>query len=85
MLVRNSQPDRTTRYHLGPDTEHEVYEAEIIGVQLALHLLSEERGVGKVDIYVDNQAVVRTLMGKETDNMTQLFIQLERQLRTIKR
>ena len=36
-----------------------------------------------MDIYVDNQAVLRTLKGKKTDNMTNLFIQLGRLLRTI--
>ncbi|KAF8597852.1 hypothetical protein BDV93DRAFT_400448, partial [Ceratobasidium sp. AG-I] len=60
-----------------------VYEAEIIGLQLALHLLAQEREVERVDIYVDNQAVLRTLKGKKTDNMANLFIQLGRLLRTV--
>ncbi|KAF8600931.1 hypothetical protein BDV93DRAFT_416201, partial [Ceratobasidium sp. AG-I] len=48
-----------------------------------LHLLAQERDVGQVDIYVDNQAVLRTLMGKKADNMTHLFVQLGKLLRAI--
>ncbi|KAF8593626.1 ribonuclease H-like protein [Ceratobasidium sp. AG-I] len=82
VLIRAGRRDKFAWYHLGPDTEHEVYKAELIGLQLALHLLAQEQEVGEVDIYVDNQAVLRALKGKKTDNMLNLFIQLGRLLRT---
>ena len=83
VLIRQGAADKTARVHLGPDTEHEVYEAEVIGLQLTLHLLAQERDVGQVEIYVDNQAVLHTLMGKKTDNMSHLFVQLAKSLRAI--
>ncbi|KAF8597945.1 hypothetical protein BDV93DRAFT_451977, partial [Ceratobasidium sp. AG-I] len=85
VLIKQGAMDKTAKFHLGPDTEHEVYEAELIGLQLALHLLSQEREVRKVEIYVDNQAVVRTLLAKKTDNMTHMFIHLGKMLTTLKR
>lgn len=50
---------RTLRYCLGNETDHTVYEAEIIVIILALHTLMEvERYLSKVMIGVDNQAVL---------------------------
>lgn len=77
VLVRQGATDNIARYHLGPDTEHEVYEAEIVGLQLALHLLENERDAEKVEIYVDNQAVLKTLEAKEAENMVVLFRQIK--------
>lgn len=80
VLIRQGAQDKIAKFHLGTDTEHEVYKAEIIGLQLALHLLAQEREAKRVDIYVDNQAVVRTLTAKKTNNLTHMFIQLEKLL-----
>ena len=37
------------------------YEAEAVGVTLALKLLSHERGIGKAMILLENQAVIQSL------------------------
>ena len=42
--------------------DHTVFEAEAIGLFLALHLLSSEQDVGKVKIQLDNQAVLSALL-----------------------
>ena len=52
------------KVHLGPNTKHNTYEAEIIGAMLAVWLI---RGcvetLGKVvSIYIDNQAVLSTII-----------------------
>ena len=47
------------RYHLGPETEHTVYEAEAIAVILALHMLTKlKKKLKRVTIGTDNQAVL---------------------------
>ncbi|VDC04045.1 unnamed protein product [Peniophora sp. CBMAI 1063] len=52
---------RTLRYHLGPLSEHTVYEAEALGVILGAHLLATEveRAAKTVSISLDNQPVIR--------------------------
>ena len=43
VLTRPGKPNKTLHYHLGPDTEHTVAEAELIGIVLAMHLLLTEK------------------------------------------
>lgn len=62
MLPNNAERD-TLQYHLGPTTHHTVYEAEIVGLTLGLHLLSK---IGRplhslTAIGSDSQATIRAL------------------------
>ena len=50
-----------TCYRLGPLSHHTTYEAEIVGVLLALQLVSNEDEADTVSIRLDNQAVVWAL------------------------
>ena len=65
VLCKQGQGDKKLRYRLGPLTEHTVFEAEAVGVLLALHMLRHEREVKKATIWLDNQAVM-ALMGALT-------------------
>ncbi|THU90054.1 hypothetical protein K435DRAFT_652787 [Dendrothele bispora CBS 962.96] len=47
------------RYRLGDASHHEVYEGECVGLILALHMLSEQEGVSKASIWVDNTAAIQ--------------------------
>ena len=49
-------------YHLGALTDHTVFEAEAVGVLLALHLLRFEWDATKAIILIDNQAILGTLV-----------------------
>ena len=56
---------RTLRYRLGNETNHTVYEAELVAVILALHTLMEmDRCQDSVTIRVDNQAVLLGLQNQ---------------------
>ena len=46
VLFRQDREPRVLRFHLGMAADHTVYEAELIGLLLALHLLHDERDVG---------------------------------------
>ena len=63
ILIRKNRPDsRMLHFHLGPEAGHTVHEAELVGLLLALHLIStESRGATTCSIAVDNhwQAVIR--------------------------
>ncbi|KAG2739807.1 hypothetical protein P692DRAFT_201729067, partial [Suillus brevipes Sb2] len=48
------------KFHLGNEEEHTVYEAEIIGMILAVQLLKEAGGEGTMALGVDNQAAIRS-------------------------
>lgn len=50
---------RVLRFHLGDSTKHTVYEAELVGIILALELVRQETAwVSEVSIALDNQAAV---------------------------
>lgn len=61
VLIREGQEPRALRYHLGSDEEHTVYEAELLGLTLAAHLLATERNpIYPTSILADNQATIHT-------------------------
>lgn len=62
ILIRNGEPDRTLHLHLGPDTQHTVYKAELIGILLGLHLIkTDKKGRMSYSMRVDNRAALSTL------------------------
>jgi ribonuclease HI len=59
-LQRAGRPARTLHYHLGPEKEHTVHEAELVGILLGLHLIStEKKGGTTCAIGTDNQAAIK--------------------------
>ena len=46
--------------------DHMVYEVELVGLMLALHLLRDERDVGGAVVRLDNQAVLYALKAHES-------------------
>jgi len=55
VLIRPGQPECTLHYHLGPDSEHTVYEAKLVGILLGIHLVkTEKKGNTSFAIGVDN-------------------------------
>ncbi|QRV81841.1 RNA-directed DNA polymerase from mobile element jockey [Ceratobasidium sp. AG-Ba] len=84
VLIREGAEDRTLKAYLGSDEEHEVYEAEIVGLQLGLHLLETESWpMEDVAIFMDNQAVLRTLMAGKTKQLSNMFADLNSILRRV--
>jgi ribonuclease HI len=62
VLRRPGKPDRILRAHLGEERHHTVYEAELVGILLGLHLIMTEKYVrAKCVIGADNQASVQAL------------------------
>jgi ribonuclease HI len=60
VLMHEGRHTQTLRYHLRPDSEHTVHEAELIGILLGLHILSTEKKSRKLAmIGVDNQAAIK--------------------------
>ena len=59
VLICPGRPTRTLHFHLGPDTEHTVHKAELIGTILALHLIKTEKDKkASFSIGIDNQAAL---------------------------
>lgn len=85
LMCPNGNPKKA-RYHLGTDSEHMVYEAELVALTLAVYLLYTERDINfPVHIFVDNQAAI-----KSSDNPTSkpghyLITKLHRLLRAVHR
>src|SRR6266481_8557687 len=61
VMCKWGQRDKILRYSLGTLTEHTVFEAEAVGVLMALHLLRSEWGIRRATIHLDNQAVLGAL------------------------
>ena len=60
VLVIDGHQTATLRYHLGPASEHTVFEAELVGLILAAYLLSEsEDATYPAVILADNQAAIQ--------------------------
>ena len=60
VLYRRDKREKILKYHLGPSTEHTVYEAEIVGMILGTQLLlNEDTHIRQASIALDNQAAVR--------------------------
>ena len=60
ILIRKDRPDKILLFHLGPEVEHTIHEAELVGLLLALHLISTERcSTTSCSIAVDNQAALK--------------------------
>ena len=60
VLYIDGHQTATLRYHLGPASEHTVFEAELVGLILAAHLLSESReATYPAVILADNQAAIQ--------------------------
>ena len=92
ILYKGNHIIKSLCYHLGPLTEHTVYESELIGLMLTLHLL-----IGltcqllfTVIIGIDNQAAIRSLTNQKSKpvhylldkihNATKWFYQCQDQL-----
>lgn len=60
VVMRDNEVIGSKRFHLGSDREHTVYEAELVGMILAVQLLKETGGRrGTISLGVDNQAAIR--------------------------
>lgn len=57
---------KTLKYRLGSEREHTVYEAELIGIYLGVHLLRGQKNIGNVIIAADNQAALVSTKDRKT-------------------
>lgn len=59
VLIVPGESPKVLRFHLGPDTEHTVYEAEVVGAALGAELLHKRRTmITKAALCIDNQAAI---------------------------
>jgi len=49
------------RKHLGSIDEHTVYEAEVVGIALAVDIIQEMQATGKIAILLDNQSAITSM------------------------
>jgi len=60
ILTRKDKPDHILHFHLGSNTEHTVYDAELVGMVLAMHLIAtKKRSATQCLIAVDNQVALK--------------------------
>ena len=65
VLVRNGKMAKVLHYHLGPASKHTVFEAELVGILMGLHLIDKTvKGSITFKIGVDNQAAIKALSSK---------------------
>ena len=63
VLYVNQVEHSSLCYHLGPSNKHTVYEGELVGLSLAIHLLTSQRFqiTSYVVVGTDNQAAIQAL------------------------
>ncbi len=49
----------TLRHQLGSTDQHTIYEAELVGIILALHIANKHKGTCKITILTDNQVTIK--------------------------
>ena len=65
VLTRNGKTMKSLRYHLGTASEHTVFEAELVGILMGLHLIEKApKGSNAYAIGADNQAAIKALSSK---------------------
>lgn len=67
ILYKHNNVIKTSKYHLGKSSKHTVYEAELVGMLLALNLLMSipSQITGTTLVRLDNQAGICTLTTKK--------------------
>ena len=84
ILKREGHPDRALKLHLGTTGQHTVYEAELVGMILGLHLIkTERRNTTKCVLNVDNQAAlksIKTKMNKSGQHLAAIVHQMAAKL-----
>lgn len=76
VLYRGFRPPKVLRMHLGPDTEHTVYEGECVGQMLAVELIRREENIRTAIFAVDSQATIHALDSINTKPGHYLFDQV---------
>ena len=67
VMYRKGKYIRSLRLHLGPAEDHTIYEAELVGLLLAIHLIAtEKRCRVPCAIGADNQAAIKALHSELT-------------------
>lgn len=77
VLRRNGRTIKTLQYHLGPDSDHTVYEGEVVGMILGAHLLKEACPAKSVSFALDNRAAILTtksFQSKPGHYLTDIFL-----------
>jgi ribonuclease HI len=59
ILMRDGEVKDELRFYLGKDSEHTVYEGELVGMILAVELIRRAGGGESMALGVDNQAAIR--------------------------
>ena len=84
ILKRANKPDRILKMHLGTTEQHTVYEAELVGMIMGLHLIkTEKKNKTKCALSVDNQAAltaIKSKMNKSGQHLAADLLQLAKQL-----
>lgn len=86
ILIHPNHEPRKTRYHLGMDKEHTVFEAEAVGLTMATYMLYAERDVElPIHIFIDNQAAIKSSDGLSSKPSHYLIDRLLRLIRAVKK
>jgi ribonuclease HI len=84
ILKREGKPDCILKIHLGTTDQHMVYEAELVGMIMGLHLIkTEPRNKVKCTLSVDNQAAlvaIKSEMNKSGQHLAANILQIAKQL-----
>ncbi|EUC67684.1 reverse transcriptase, putative, partial [Rhizoctonia solani AG-3 Rhs1AP] len=84
VLYRDGREVAVLKKYVGLAGEHEVYEAEVIGLLLGLELLAREQGADEAAFFIDNQVVLITLRAGTTNGLGYLFEHLDEAIRLVR-
>src|SRR5258706_5156693 len=71
-------------YQLGPDTEHTVFEGELVAIILGLHLSCNVLGTrSRINLSIDNQAILKTMNNNCPQSAQYLIDKIKRRISKI--
>jgi len=84
ILFTNGRRTAELRYRLGPLTEHTVFEGELVGIILGLHLARSVNGTRtRINFSIDNQATIRTLANNDPQPAQYLIDKIKRNVNVL--
>lgn len=85
VLITPGTAPKTLRYHLGPSTDHSVYEGELVGLALGMELLHRERTCHAASCAADNTASLRATQNRKPHPAHYLVDELIQQIGTLQK
>ena len=83
VLYRGSVEKKATKKFMGSEDRHTVFEAELLGMSMAVELIKNERQIRTLTLGVDSQAALRAIRNRRATPGQYLVESLHEQIEAV--